>query len=137
MFPGFVEDGARAITWAADHAAEYGADPQALFLAGHSTGGYMAVLLGLDRHYLAAAGFGDRRLAGVAGVAGIYEPWLFEHRIMRPIFGPAPDRRAFLPSSQLDVQPPPLLLQAGRLDLMVDPDNSRNLAEAARAARWS
>lgn len=134
MFPGFIEDGARAIAWAAEHAAEHGADPEAVFLCGHSTGGYMAMLLGLDRRYLAAAGFGERRLAGVAGVAGIYEPWLFEHRIMRPIFGPAPDRAVFLPGSHLGTPPPPLLLLAGRLDLTVDPDNSRSLAAAARAA---
>ncbi|WP_149539546.1 alpha/beta hydrolase [Siccirubricoccus phaeus] len=133
-FPAFIQDGALAVRWAAEHAAEWGADPSRIYLAGHSTGGYMALLIGLDRRYLAEAGFGDHRLAGLIGVAGIYERWLFEHRIMRPIFGESPDRRVYLPASHLGRTPPPMLLLAGRLDVIVTPDNSEKLAEAARAA---
>ena len=38
-FPGFVEDAASAVRWARDHAAEYGGDPDRLFVMGHSAGG--------------------------------------------------------------------------------------------------
>ena len=37
-FPGFIEDGARAVAWARAHAADYGADPDRLFVSGHSAG---------------------------------------------------------------------------------------------------
>lgn len=37
-FPDFIEDGARAVKWAHEHATELGGDPQALFLMGHSAG---------------------------------------------------------------------------------------------------
>jgi hypothetical protein len=35
---GFMDDAARAARWAAAHAAEYGADPNRLYLMGHSAG---------------------------------------------------------------------------------------------------
>ena len=47
-FPGFVEDGARAVAWARQHAAEHGGDPQWLFVAGHSAGAQIAALIGAD-----------------------------------------------------------------------------------------
>src|SRR5271154_5735459 len=36
--PGFMDDAARTAQWAAAHAGDYGADPQRLYLMGHSAG---------------------------------------------------------------------------------------------------
>src|SRR3954470_22512032 len=36
MHPAHVEDAAHAVAWARTHAAEYGGDPQQLFVIGHS-----------------------------------------------------------------------------------------------------
>jgi len=47
-FPAFVEDGAEVVRWARDHAAELGADPQRIYLLGHSAGAHIAALLALD-----------------------------------------------------------------------------------------
>ena len=41
-FPVFVEDGARALAWVADHIAEYGGRPDRIHLAGHSSGAHLA-----------------------------------------------------------------------------------------------
>jgi carboxylesterase type B len=74
-FPAFVQDGAAAIRWARDHAAEYGGDPTRIVLAGHSAGAYNEHQ-GLRRPFWAvlfpAAGrSGDHRgLQGLSGPAG-------------------------------------------------------------------
>lgn len=133
-FPAFLDDAARAMAWAERNAADHGADPRAIFLSGHSTGATMALLVALDRQYLDRAGVSPAAPAGVIGLSGVYEPWLFEHRIMRPIFGPAPDRRATMAANNLRPGMPPALLLAGGWDWTVDPRNSTDLAAAMRAA---
>jgi acetyl esterase/lipase len=71
-FPKFVEDGALAVKWAQEHAAEYGGDSSSLFLMGHSAGAHIAALVALDRRYLVAAGADPDRLLGWIGVSGPY-----------------------------------------------------------------
>ncbi|MEO7886302.1 MAG: alpha/beta hydrolase [Polaromonas sp.] len=53
-YPVFVQDSARAVRWARDHAAEYGADPARLFVMGHSAGAYNAAMVALDARWLKA-----------------------------------------------------------------------------------
>src|SRR3954468_16987614 len=44
-YPAFLEDGALAVRWAQDHAAEYGGDPGRIVLVGHSAGAYNAAMI--------------------------------------------------------------------------------------------
>jgi len=55
-FPGFVEDGAKAVRWTHDNIARFGGDPSRVFLMGHSAGAHIATLLALDEHYLKDVG---------------------------------------------------------------------------------
>src|ERR1700753_2725826 len=55
-YPAFVQDGAHAFDWLHTHAAGYGGDASRIFLAGHSAGAYIAVMLAADRSYLKTAG---------------------------------------------------------------------------------
>ena len=64
MHPAHVEDAAHAVAWARTHAAEYGGDPQKLFVIGHSAGAYLAALLALDPEYLAAYQMSAKDLKG-------------------------------------------------------------------------
>ena len=43
--PAMADDCARAVAWTTRHIAEYGGDPQRIFLLGHSAGGGLAALL--------------------------------------------------------------------------------------------
>lgn len=72
-YPGFMDDAAAAVVWARAHAAEFGADPQRIFLMGHSAGAHIAMLLTTDRHYLAQHGVDPHALAGAIGLAGPYD----------------------------------------------------------------
>jgi arylformamidase len=49
-------DVAKAIRWGRDHAAEYGGDPDAIIVMGHSAGAHLAALVCTDDRYLKAEG---------------------------------------------------------------------------------
>ena len=51
-FPDFLEDGANAAAKVHELAAHYGGDPSRIFLAGHSAGAYIAVMLACNPAYL-------------------------------------------------------------------------------------
>jgi len=49
-----TEDVAKAIHWTHDHAGDYGGDPNAIFVMGHSAGAQLAALVCTDNRYLKA-----------------------------------------------------------------------------------
>lgn len=46
--PAFIDDIARAVTWAHEHAAEFGGDADRLFLMGHSAGAQIAAMISYE-----------------------------------------------------------------------------------------
>ena len=65
-----IEDAAAAVAWTLAHIAEYGGDPAKVFVAGHSAGAYLTMMVGMDPRWLAAHGIENTRLAGIAAVSG-------------------------------------------------------------------
>ena len=63
--PAYLEDAAAAVAWTLRHIAERGGDPTKVFVAGHSAGGYLAALVGMDPRWLAPHGRHPRELAGL------------------------------------------------------------------------
>jgi len=47
--PAHIQDAAAAFAWVKRHIADYGGNPDQVFVIGHSAGAYLAVLLALDR----------------------------------------------------------------------------------------
>ncbi|HEX6834882.1 MAG TPA: alpha/beta hydrolase [Rudaea sp.] len=132
-FPKFMHDAARAVAWAREHAAEFGADPQRLFVMGHSAGGQIAALLAADKRYLADVGMQPRDLAGMIGIAGAYSflPFVDDEA---EIFGDdANGRFDSQPINFIDGDEPPMLLLQGRDDDEVTPNNAEAMAERAQA----
>lgn len=61
LFPGckcpdYTRDAAAAVAWTIKHIAEYGGDPKQVYVGGHSAGGYLTLMLALDKSYLAEHG---------------------------------------------------------------------------------
>ena len=48
-----LDDAAEAVAWVFRHIHEYGGDPQKIVVAGHSAGGYLAMMLCLNKAWLA------------------------------------------------------------------------------------
>lgn len=67
--PAYLEDAATAVAWVLRHIAERGGDPTKVFVAGHSAGGYLAAMIGLDPRWLAPHGRSPRDLAGLVLVS--------------------------------------------------------------------
>ena len=131
--PGILHDSAQAVAWVLAHAAEYGGDPRRVFVMGHSSGAYDAVMLALDPRWLARAGADRQRLAGVIGLAGPYDFLPLQDPDVIEVFGAdaTPD---FQPITYADGGGPPLLLRTGTDDTTVRPGNTFRLAEKQRQA---
>ena len=59
-----IDDAAAAVAWAFREVASRGGDPDKIFVAGHSAGGYLTDMVVLDKHWLAAYGIDADRIAG-------------------------------------------------------------------------
>ncbi|WP_367757871.1 alpha/beta hydrolase [Flavobacterium sp. WC2430] len=62
--PVYIEDAAAAIAWAFQHISNYGGNPNLIFLSGHSAGGYLTMMVGLDKKYLSKYGIDANKIAG-------------------------------------------------------------------------
>ena len=67
--PEFIEDAAAAVAWTVKHIAEYGGDPKKVFVGGHSAGGYLTLMTGMDPKWLAPHDLTPRSLAGLLPVS--------------------------------------------------------------------
>ena len=126
-YPDFLVDSAQALRWVFDHIAEFGGDPQRVFLMGHSAGAYNAAMLALNPAYLRAVGVDPQRVRGLIGLAGPYD--------FLPLTGPVTKAVFGFPDTPIATQPiqfashaaPPALLVTGARDDVVDPGNSTRL----------
>ncbi len=132
-FPGFVEDGASAMRWAQDNVAAHGGDASRIFLAGHSAGAHIALMLAADTPYLRQAGFGRARLKGVVGIAGPYDFLPFSSNSVRDVFAGS-DPASTQPINFVGRGLPPALLLHGDADETVLLRNSQRLGAAWQAA---
>lgn len=70
LCPSYIEDAAQSVAWVFDHIVEYGGDPDKIYVAGHSAGGYLTLMVGLAKQYLAAYGVDADRIAKLYPVSG-------------------------------------------------------------------
>lgn len=69
-YPAYIEDAAAAVAWTHKHIGERGGDVKKIFIGGHSAGGYLTLMLGLDGRYLERAGVDFKSIAGLIPVSG-------------------------------------------------------------------
>lgn len=124
VFPDYVVDAKKAIAWAREHAAEYGADPSVVFVAGSSAGAHMAATAALtpnDSRFQPGFEEADTNVAGAICLFGYY--------------GPVDRGRQSLPSSPLDYlqrDAPPILVAHGEWDMLVPVEQARLLSKRLR-----
>jgi acetyl esterase/lipase len=148
QFPAFVQDGALAVRWVHQHAAEFGGDPNRIYLMGHSAGAHIAALLTLDAHYLKDVGVDRSVIRGTAALAGPYDfvpaPWdrgVFGmtsatqpmDAITQPIHFVG-NRVGDHVGGQVDSHTPPMLIVTGMKDARVDPAKAKEFAEKIKAS---
>jgi acetyl esterase/lipase len=84
-YPAYVDDAAAAFAWTVKHIAAHGGDPRKVFIGGHSAGGYLALLVGMDPERLKPHGLTLGSVAGIAQVSG----QVFNHYTVREERGQA------------------------------------------------
>lgn len=65
-----LDDAAAAVAWAFRNAEKYNGSKHKIFVAGHSAGGYMLDLIGLDKYYLQKYGIDADSIAGLFPFSG-------------------------------------------------------------------
>lgn len=68
--PAYTEDAAAAVAWAYKHIEEYGGSPRRVFVTGHSAGGYLTLMVGLDKSYLQEYGVDADSIAAYLSISG-------------------------------------------------------------------
>jgi acetyl esterase/lipase len=68
--PAYIEDAAAAIAWAFKHIASFGGSDRLIFVSGHSAGGYLGMMVTLDKKYLAKYSIDANRIAALIPFSG-------------------------------------------------------------------
>lgn len=110
--PVFIEDAAAAIAWTFKHIADFGGDPQRIFVSGHSAGAYLTLMCGLDKRWLSKHGVDADQIAGLIPLS----PQVITHFTIRDERGieetqPIIDELA--PLFHVRKNAPPILLVTG------------------------
>lgn len=124
-YPVYVEDTALAMQWAVSQAAALGADPNRIFVMGHSAGAFNVVdaIVSLERNPM--LGLRAGQFAGVIGLAGPYD---FDPAAANPaeLFeGYTPEQ--IMPVHKIQPGLPPFLLLHAELDDIIKPQDSESL----------
>ena len=128
VFPGFMADPASVARWVKDHIQEFGGDPNRIFLAGHSAGAHIAVMLSLDGEYLAKEHLKPTDFRGTIGLAGPYDFLPLKTDRLKAIFGPEDQQWKSQPIAYVTGRNQPMLLLVGLKDNTVWTHNTFNLA---------
>jgi acetyl esterase/lipase len=114
--PKYIEDAAAAVAWVFNHIEEYGGSRSSIVVSGHSAGGYLASMVGLDKQYLAEYELDADRIAALIPFSG-HTITHFTIRAERGIPGTQPIVDEFAPLFHVRNDAPPLFLITGDREL--------------------
>lgn len=114
--PAYIEDAAAAVAWVFKHIGEYGGDTNLIFVSGHSAGGYLTLMLGLDKKWLNTNKTDANKIAGLIPMSG-QAITHFAIRKERGIPQNQPIIDQLAPLFHMRADAPPLLLITGDREL--------------------
>lgn len=127
-FPQFINDGALSVKWVKDNIADYGGNPDEVFIVGHSAGAHLGALLLADPQYLNKQGLSAKDVKGFAGLAGPYS-FTPKRKPYTQVFAPASNYPQMNVVNFVDGDEPPMLLAHGANDSTVEVGNLQRLAK--------
>lgn len=113
--PTYVEDAAASVAWTFKNIARYGGSPKRIFVSGHSAGGYLTSMVGMDKSYLAAYDIDADDIAGLIPFSG-HTITHFTVRKEMGIDGKQPIIDKMGPLFHVRKDSPPMLLITGGRD---------------------
>ena len=116
MAPKYIEDAAAAVAWVFNNITGFGGDTSLIFVSGHSAGGYLTAMIGLDKKWLNAHNIDANRIAGLIPFSG----QVITHFTIRKEKGipeTQPTIDEYAPLFHVRADAPPLLLITGDREL--------------------
>ena len=110
--PAYVQDAAASVAWTFKNIARFGGSADRIFVSGHSAGGYLTSMVGLDKSYLAKHDIDADRIAGLIPYSG-HTITHFTVRDERGIDGKQPIIDDMAPLFHVRKDCPPILLITG------------------------
>lgn len=110
--PAYIQDAAAAVAWVFRNIEVYGGDPGMIVVSGHSAGGYLTSMIGLDKKYLEVYGIDANQIASLVPFSG-HTITHFTVREERGIAGTLPVIDEFAPLYHIRDDSPPLILITG------------------------
>jgi acetyl esterase/lipase len=132
-YPGYVEDGAAAFAWVSNNIAGHGGDARTVFIGGHSAGGWLSAMVGLDAAVLTKHGLTPAAIAGVIPVSG----QTVTHKTVRTERGLPPEAIVVdeaAPLRHVRAKTPPLLILAAEKDMAARVEENLLLVAALKSA---
>lgn len=114
--PVYVEDAAASVAWVFQNIRRFGGDPDKIFVSGHSAGGYLTSMVGLDKRWLAKHDVDADRIAGLIPYSG-HTITHFTIRAERGIDGSQPIIDDMAPLFHVRKDAPPTLFVTGDREL--------------------
>lgn len=110
--PEYIEDAAAAVAWTFENAEKYGGARKRIYVSGHSAGGYLASMVGLDKRWLKAHQIDADEIAGLVPFSG-QAVTHFTIRAERGIEATRPVIDDLAPLYHVRKDAPPLLIISG------------------------
>jgi acetyl esterase/lipase len=116
LTPVCIEDAAAAVAWVFNNIDKYGGDTNLIYVSGHSAGGYLTSMIGLDKKWLAKFDIDADKIAGLIPFSG-HAITHFTTREERGIPGEQPIIDEMAPLFHVRPNAPPLILITGDREL--------------------
>jgi len=114
--PSYIEDAAAAVAWVFNNIDKYGGDPDYIVISGHSAGGYLTSMVGLDKSYLQKYDIDANRIASLVSFSG-HTITHMTVRDERGIEDTQPIIDSYAPLFHVREDAPPLILITGDREL--------------------
>lgn len=110
--PGYIEDAAAGTAWVFNNIEKYEGNAHQIFLSGHSAGGYLDLMIGLENKWLSKYGISTDSIAGLVPLS----PQVITHYTIRDENGISkyqPLIEAYAPIYHIKKNTPPIVLITG------------------------
>lgn len=110
--PAYIEDAAASTAWVFQNIATYDGNVKQIFLSGHSAGGYLDLMIGLENKWLAKYGINTNQIAGLIPLS----PQVISHFTIREennISKYLPLIDSYAPLYHIKKETPPIVLITG------------------------
>lgn len=111
-----LDDAAAAVAWIFNEIEKYGGDPRKIFVSGHSAGGYLAAMIGLDKKWLDAYQVDPDAICGLIPFSG-HAISHFAYRQSKGMKDTQPSIDEFAPLYYVRADAPPLIIVSGDREL--------------------